>query len=389
MIRKLQVFISSTFTDMHEERQAAVEAVLSKGHIPAGMELFTAGDESQLNVIKKWIDESDIYLLILGGRYGTIDPKSGKSYIQLEYEYAVNSKKPYFAVVITERALDIKVEKYGKTVLELNNPGLLNEFTTTVKSKMCSFYEDIKDIKLSIFSTLSDFEKRSELSGWISGKDIKKSEEYCDEIIKLTNENKILQQRFDILEKRYNESKSSSKKESISNLKTLHDDNFQNRVNRIIKLIHAEKRLTTFNNLTYKKNGQVYEISDPYGKFEYYFVYKQNNITCSDDERYIKYLMVLSIDSYSDNNIYSLLADIRVMLQQHSKDIGKIKYKYIIASKQINDDLKPEFNSFFEMALSKLKIRNKDLFSLEIWNDDKLSKLEEEFVLKLPEENIK
>jgi len=59
---KLQVFISSTFADLQEERQAGVEAVLTAGHIPAGMELFAAGDESQMNVIKRWIDESDVYL---------------------------------------------------------------------------------------------------------------------------------------------------------------------------------------------------------------------------------------------------------------------------------------------------------------------------------------
>ncbi len=63
--KKLQVFVSSTFTDLREERQAAVEAILSAGHIPAGMELFTAGDESQMAVIERWIDESDAYLLIL------------------------------------------------------------------------------------------------------------------------------------------------------------------------------------------------------------------------------------------------------------------------------------------------------------------------------------
>src|ERR1700751_4385994 len=98
--RKLQVFVSSTYSDLREERQAAVEAILTAGHIPAGMELFAAGDQSQMNVIKRWIDESDVFLLILGGRYGSIDPKSKKSYIQLEYEYACEMGKALFAVVI-------------------------------------------------------------------------------------------------------------------------------------------------------------------------------------------------------------------------------------------------------------------------------------------------
>ena len=80
MKKKLQIFVSSTYTDLKEERQAAVEAILKSGNIPAGMELFTAGNESQLETITRWIDDSDIYFLILGGRYGNIEPKTGKSF---------------------------------------------------------------------------------------------------------------------------------------------------------------------------------------------------------------------------------------------------------------------------------------------------------------------
>jgi hypothetical protein len=43
-----------------EERQAAVEAILTASHIPAGMEIFTAGDQSQIQVMKRWIDASAI-----------------------------------------------------------------------------------------------------------------------------------------------------------------------------------------------------------------------------------------------------------------------------------------------------------------------------------------
>lgn len=93
--KKLQVFISSTFNDLIEERQAAVEGILNAGHIPAGMELFKSGNESQLETVKRWIDESDVYLLILGGRYGVIEPESGKSYTHVEYEYALEKKYLY------------------------------------------------------------------------------------------------------------------------------------------------------------------------------------------------------------------------------------------------------------------------------------------------------
>lgn len=140
--KRLQVFISSTYTDLLSERQAAVEAILTAGHIPAGMELFTSGDESQMEVIKQWIDESDVYLLILGGRYGSIEPTSGKSYTQLEYEYAANQSKPLFSCVINQNALEIKVKKSGSSVIETDNASQLKTFRELVSGKMVRFWDD-------------------------------------------------------------------------------------------------------------------------------------------------------------------------------------------------------------------------------------------------------
>ena len=94
MSKKLQVFVSSTYSDMKAERQAVIEAILRAGHIPAGMELFAAGDKSQLEIIKRWIQDSDVFMLILGGRYGTIEPDSGENYVQVEYEFADSTNKP-------------------------------------------------------------------------------------------------------------------------------------------------------------------------------------------------------------------------------------------------------------------------------------------------------
>src|SRR4028118_1895841 len=126
MKKKLQIFISSTYTDLIEERQAAVSAILKAGHIPAGMELFTAGDESQMETIKRWIDESDVYMLILGGRYGSVEPTTGLSYTELEYDYARQQGKPSFSVVIRDDALEAKVRSLGTGCLEKDNPqGLL------------------------------------------------------------------------------------------------------------------------------------------------------------------------------------------------------------------------------------------------------------------------
>ena len=64
MEKRLQVFISSTFVDMKKERQATVEAILKMNHIPAGMELFTGENKDQFEMIKSWINQSDIFIIL-------------------------------------------------------------------------------------------------------------------------------------------------------------------------------------------------------------------------------------------------------------------------------------------------------------------------------------
>lgn len=169
--KKLQVFVSSTYTDLREERQAAVEAILTAGHIPAGMELFAAGDRSQLEVIRRWIDESDVFMLILGGRYGSLDPASGKSYTELEYRHAMDANKPLFAVVANEDTINRKARAAAKPadVLEVQNHKLLVDFRALVTSKMVRFWDDTKDIKLAVLETLSEYTRREDLIGWIRG----------------------------------------------------------------------------------------------------------------------------------------------------------------------------------------------------------------------------
>lgn len=187
--RKLQVFVSSTYTDLRNERQAAVEAILAAGHIPAGMELFTAGDESQMEVIQQWIDESDVYLLILGGRYGSIDAKSGKSYTHLEYEYALSKGMPLFACVITDEACEARLKESGSSVIEREQPQKLKEFRSQVLGKVSKFWNDTKDIKISIIETLSHISRREELRGWVRPNTQSDLPALADEIARLSKEN--------------------------------------------------------------------------------------------------------------------------------------------------------------------------------------------------------
>lgn len=90
MEKRYQVFVSSTYADLKEERSRVIQTLMEMDCIPAGMELFPATDEEQWEFIKKVIDDCDYYLLIIGGRYGTQSP-DGISYTEKEYDYAISN----------------------------------------------------------------------------------------------------------------------------------------------------------------------------------------------------------------------------------------------------------------------------------------------------------
>lgn len=202
MKKKLQVFVSSTYEDLKVDRQAAVSAILKAGHIPAGMELFTSGDKSQMDTIRRWIDESDIYMLILGGRYGSVEKTTGMSYTELEYNYALEIEKPIFSVVIREDALEDRVRSLGTNLIEKENPRQLSMFRDKVLSNVSSFFSDEKDIRLCVYESLSDFSSNRNLKGWVSSDEIVSSQSLIDEISRLNKENDDLKQRLDAAERR-------------------------------------------------------------------------------------------------------------------------------------------------------------------------------------------
>src|SRR4051794_22220126 len=99
---KYQIFISSTYDDLKEEREQVVKAVLEMGHIPVGMEMFSAADEEQWKIIKRNIEASDYYVVIVAHRYGSWS--EGVSYTEREYDFALHSKVPALGFIIHDEA---------------------------------------------------------------------------------------------------------------------------------------------------------------------------------------------------------------------------------------------------------------------------------------------
>ncbi|MDD3415825.1 MAG: DUF4062 domain-containing protein [Lachnospiraceae bacterium] len=184
MRKKLQVFVSSTFTDLVEERQAAVEAILDAGHIPAGMELFKGG-KSKLKTIYNWIDNSDVYLLLLGGRYGSVDEESGLSFTQCEYEYALSKGMPVFEIVLADSFLCTKAALSSRNeIFEKVYRKKYEKFKSSILlSKSLRFAKNTDNIIAHIHAMLNDifFDEDYKLVGWIRANNSNDDLSLCSE----------------------------------------------------------------------------------------------------------------------------------------------------------------------------------------------------------------
>jgi hypothetical protein len=133
---------------------------------------------------------------ILGGRYGSIEPTSQKSYIHLEYKYALEQNKPLFAVVITDAHLDEKVKTHGLSVIETEHSQKLREFKEIVLSRMVRFWSNPIEIKLAIHEAMREFIDRPEVVGWVPGNEAVNTGPALEEIARLTKENSMLREQL-------------------------------------------------------------------------------------------------------------------------------------------------------------------------------------------------
>jgi hypothetical protein len=162
MDKRYQVFVSSTYQDLQEERQEVIQALLELDCIPAGMELFPAADEDQWTLIKKVIDDCDYYLVIVGGRYGSLS-SAGISYTQMEYEYAISQGKPTIGFIHRDPG-SIPVSK-----AEPSEEGRikLEAFRELVQQKMCKHWSSPSELGSVVSRSLVKLIKTKPAVGWV------------------------------------------------------------------------------------------------------------------------------------------------------------------------------------------------------------------------------
>jgi hypothetical protein len=98
-IRKYQVFVSSTFSDLKDTRESITWELLKSDFIPVGMENFSAEDGRGWDTIERAIDSSDYYVLLIAGMYGSTDNATGLGWTEREYDYAKARGVPVLSFV--------------------------------------------------------------------------------------------------------------------------------------------------------------------------------------------------------------------------------------------------------------------------------------------------
>ncbi|HLP64745.1 DUF4062 domain-containing protein [Flavobacterium sp.] len=137
LYKRYQVFISSTFKDLKEERDQIRKALVKGNYIIEGMEIFPASNKKQWSVITERIDKTDIYVLVIGDRYGTITDNGHElepdlvtegesiSFTHLEFRYAKKIGLPVLAFIKTEREENKEVDQF---IHEVQNSDLTTAY---------------------------------------------------------------------------------------------------------------------------------------------------------------------------------------------------------------------------------------------------------------------
>jgi hypothetical protein len=206
------MFLSSTFEDLRREREQVIKAILEMGHIPVGMEMFSAADEEQWKVITRQIDQTDYYVVLVAHRYGSI--VDGLSYTEKEYDYAVVTGVPVLAFIIEDGApwpADwVEPDPVKKSSLAA--------FKAKLRRRPVSFWRTADDLYGRVSIALMKAINTAPRPGWVRTSDVP-SNDAIAELTRLSAENASLRKELEAVVKREAADLESARTRTIEALK--------------------------------------------------------------------------------------------------------------------------------------------------------------------------
>lgn len=150
-LSNINFFISSTYIDMREYRDAVIKDLQGRAGIINAQEFFGARDSKPLDTCLDELEKSNVFLLFLGPRYGSIDDVSGKSFVECEYERACELKLLRLAYIIDQnQPFPLKYVSLGA------DAEYLSDFKRRVQADLTvSSFTTPSDLASKVFSDLS------------------------------------------------------------------------------------------------------------------------------------------------------------------------------------------------------------------------------------------
>jgi hypothetical protein len=191
MEKRYQVFVSSTYKDLREERQEVMQTLLESNCIPTSMELFPAADEDSWTVIKKHISECDYYIVIIGGKYGSV-AANGISYTEKEYDYAVEAGLPVLAF-LHQHPEDLLAKN---TEDEKDRRDALGKFRLKIEGrKHCKYWTSREHLGGLVSRSIATIKNTNPRVGWVRA-NLVADESAAQEIVRLRHQIDELQGRL-------------------------------------------------------------------------------------------------------------------------------------------------------------------------------------------------
>lgn len=191
MDKRYQVFVSSTYVDLKEERLEVIKALLELDCIPCGMEYFPAASEETWTYIQDLIRRCDYYVLVVGGRYGSL-ASEGVSYTQKEYEFALSERVP--SIAFLHACPEDLPAKYSESSVE--GQLKLREFISVVRRQLCKEWNTPEELGAVVSRSLTQLIRRHPRTGWIKA-DQASSSEATTELLALTRRVKELENELE------------------------------------------------------------------------------------------------------------------------------------------------------------------------------------------------
>jgi Domain of unknown function (DUF4062) len=158
----LKVFLSSTFLDLPEERQAVLQALQKKQASTRAMEYFLATATTPRETALEELRKCDVTILVIGFRAGSLLPDdSGSTYTSVEYAESLRLGRDLLVFVKLKEEPGQRIPSWHNEEQDPHKRAALDDFKTRASEKSTPAYFTTPDrLALEVILGLDQWEAR-------------------------------------------------------------------------------------------------------------------------------------------------------------------------------------------------------------------------------------